>query len=157
MATTRNFFFFPGTTFSRLTQGELNSCGWCFFQAYVTFTITHKNDEFTSIDWLDLIDVESRWGIDQLFSLSLNGLMDKISTNIQTTILYLCKTIWKFKTVYYKIGATILHEDIFIISLLKIFPDINRLKTRVWREKHCNVLIIASFSYTKSVIHHTFE
>ena len=113
---------------SRLTQGDLNSCGWWFFQAFVTLTIIHKSDEFTSIDWLDLVDVESRWGIDQLFSLLLNWLMGEISTNIWTTILYLCKTIWKFKTVYHKIGATILYEDNFIITQFKIFPEINRFK-----------------------------
>ena len=73
----------------------------------------------------------------RFFSLSHNWLMGEIITNIQTMILYLCKTLEKLKTFHYEIGASILYEDIFIINLFKIFPEINRLKTRVWREKHC--------------------
>ena len=42
--------------------------------------------------------------------------------------MYFCTTTWKFKTVDYKIGATILYEDNFIITQLKIFPETNGLK-----------------------------
>ena len=42
--------------------------------------------------------------------------------------MYFCTTTWKFKTVDYKIGATILYEDNFIITQFMIFSEINQFK-----------------------------
>ena len=78
---------------SRNSLRELKNCGWRLFQALIALTMTHKSYGSTGIDILNLIDVKSRWGIDQIFSLLLNWLMGEISTNIQSMILYVCRTI----------------------------------------------------------------
>ena len=64
----------------------------------------------------------------RFFPLLVNWLMGEISTYVKTMTISFCKPIWNLKTINNKIGATMLHEHIFRISLFWIFSEKNRFE-----------------------------